>query len=141
VSGDHEAAFALAQPNLGAFFEFPAGPDERAEVVRVRRFREEVENLGSPSARGVPEEARGKHPASIDHDEVALSKQFGKGRKVIVVQTAGLSIKSEQPRCVPVLKGRLRDQGRRQVEIEILGSQNSFFWGRSAAGRSSPKCL
>jgi hypothetical protein len=60
---------------------------------------------------------------------------------VIVAQTAGPAIKSEQPRSVPVPKGRLRDQSRRQVEIEILGSQNSFFCGRSAAGRSSPKCL
>lgn len=141
MNGDHDTSLALTETYLGAFLEFSARPDERTEVLRVRGLREKVEDFGSSSACGVPQKACGNDATSIDHEKVTLSKQIRKRGEVVVAEAAGPAIESEEPRCVAVLKGRLCDQARRQVEIEILRSQNSFFCGRSAAGRSSPKCL
>jgi hypothetical protein len=141
VDGDNAAALGLAELDHRPRLELAARADEGAEFLGVPGFGKQVQNLGPATALSSTEQARGKDAAAIHHQEVALPKQIGKGGEAVVLDRSAASVQGEEPRGVPVRERFLRDQLRRQVEVEILRLQKSFFWGRSASGRSRPKCL
>ena len=67
-------------------------------------------------------------------------EEIGEDGEATVSNGARASIEGEEPRGVAVRKRRLGYELRRQVEVEILRLQKSFFCGRSVSGRSRPKC-
>ena len=84
-------------------------------------------------------EPGGDHPRVVDDHQVAGPEQFRQVRDVAVRQAVA---HMQQPRRVAWLRGLLRDQFGRQVEIEIAGAQGH---GRPAppvpetiAGRAEP---
>jgi hypothetical protein len=140
VDGDNAAGLVVRQCHDSAHGQFAAGADEGAEVVGVAGVREEVENFGAAAAARVPEQTRRKDAAAIDDEQVAFVKVIGEGGEPSVLDGAADAVEEQQPRCVPIGKGLLRDQFGREVEVEVGGLQKSFFCGRSGSGRSSPKC-
>jgi len=141
VYRDHPTLFLVPQGHDRAHFQFATGPDKGSERVVAVRLREEIEHFGAAAAAGVAEKTGGQNFASIHDHEIALAKEVGQGREPSVFDGAAASVEGQEPRSVPVLERRLRDQLRRQVEVEVLRLQKSFFCGRSASGRSRPKCL
>ena len=141
VDGDDSADGVVVQPYLGTRVELAARTHQRAELVWICGFWEEVEHLGSSSSSRLAEKPSGQDAASVDDQQVAFLQMRRKGGELTVRQRARLAAHDEESRGIPVWERGLRDQVGGQVKVEVLGLQKSFFWGRSPSGRSRPKCL
>jgi len=141
MDGHDSAVLGLAELHHRPRLELSARADHGAEFLGVQGFREEVQDLGPAPARGSPEQSGGKDPAAVHDQEIALPEQIGEPGEAVMLDRAAASVQGQKARGVPVGERFLRDQLRRQVEIEVLCLQKSFFWGRSGSGRSRPKCL
>lgn len=141
MDGHHATPLVFVQLNDGVDLKLPAGTDEGAEVLRVCGFRKEIEHLRLASPQGAAEQPRRYDAASIDDQEVALTKEIGEFQKMPVLERTRGSLKGQKARGVTFREGLLGDPVRRQVEVEVACLQKSFFCGRSDSGRSRPKCL
>jgi hypothetical protein len=141
MHGNDTALLMLSQGHDRAHLELAAGADQSAKRLIAIRLGEEIEHFGAAAPAGVAEKAGGQNPASIHDHEIALAKEVGQGRETSMLDDAAVPVEGQELRGVPVLERRLRYELRRQVEVEILRLQKSFFCGRSASGRSRPKCL
>jgi hypothetical protein len=141
MDGHHATPLVFVKLNDGVDLKLPSGTDEGAEVLRVGGFGTEIEHLRLASPQGAAKQPRGHDAASIDDQEVALTKEMGEFQKAPVLERTRGSLKGQKARGVAFREGLLGDPVRRQVEVEVAGLQKSFFCGRSDSGRSRPKCL
>jgi hypothetical protein len=140
MDGHDPTSDLLAQRDHRARLQFPPRANHGAEVMGIARFGEQVENLRSATAGGVAEQPGRKNAAAVHNQQVARSEQVGESREMRMPEVPGGAVEGQEPRGIPIRQWRLRYEARRQVEIEILRLQKSFFWGRSVSGRFRPKC-
>lgn len=121
------AALASCEGDGCARSEPAARADEGAKGLGVGGFWKEVEDFGAPATAGLPKQACRQDAASVDDEQVSgleLGRKVGKGT---VVDGAALSVKGQKAGGVPIRERLLRDQTRREVEVEVLSLQKSFF--------------
>ncbi len=70
----------------------------------------------------------------VDHEKIALAQEPSQVGYVCVFDLARVFMQHEQPRCAALHGGRLRNQFRRQIEIEI-GDVHRTYCARKKVGR------
>jgi hypothetical protein len=127
VNRDHATGGAVVEGDQRSHTQFPAGPDEGSKLVGVRRFWKKVKNLGPTTSAGAAQKASGKHAAAVEYEEIAGAQVLREIRKCVVAERRGWAVKDEEPGRISSRDRFLRDEFGRQVEIEVLRLQKSFF--------------
>src|SRR5690606_8161329 len=99
--------------------ELAPGPGQRGPDIRVRPGRAQEQDFGLPAARSATPEPCGEDPCLVECDDVAGWDQLGQGRERSMRDRAVRAIEHEEPAQVASFRGRLRDEVRWKLEVEV----------------------